>query len=159
MAEAIGVASAVTTLIATAYKSSKTLYYILSGIKNAPRHLHLLSCGLEDLYLVLGTIQAMLDDQESAQGILQSTASENLTNVLQNSLDVLSRISMIVKAYASGGTSMDISTWQRVKWTFKEKEIDDLRKRLLDHKITLNLTISVANLSVNSNQISMPWLT
>ena len=107
-----------------------------------------MSCDLEDFYLVLGTIQAILDDKDSAQGILQPMTSENLVGVLKNSMVVFSDISAIVKSYTTQGNSVDSSRWQRLKWTFKEKDVEDLRKTLLAHKMTLNMAISVANLSV-----------
>ena len=148
MAEAIGAASSVITLVITAYQSCKTLYDTLSAIRHAPTHIHHMSCDLEDFYLVLGTIQAILDDKDSAQGILQPMTSDNLVGVLKNSMVVFSDISAIVKSYTTQGNFVDSSRWQRLKWTFKEKDVEDLRKTLLAHKMTLNMAISAANLSV-----------
>ena len=148
MAEAIGAASSVITLVITAYQSCKTLYDTLSTLRNAPKHIRYISCDLEDFYLVLGTIQAIADDKDSAQGILQPMTSENLIGVLKNSLVVFSDISAIVNSYTIQGNSVSSSKWQRLKWSFKEKDVEDLRKTLLAHKMTLNMAISVANLSV-----------
>lgn len=148
MAEAVGVASAVITLVSAAYTSCRTLYETLGGIRDTPMHIHSISGDLEDFYCVLGTIQAILDDPDSAPGLLLPTTSENLTRVLKNSLTVFSDVSMIIQSYTTQGNAVNVSAWQRLKWTFKEKEIDDLRKSLLAHKMTLNMAISVANLSV-----------
>lgn len=154
MAEAIGAAASVITLVTTVYQSCKTLHDTLGAIRNAPRHIYYILSDLEDFYRVLGTIQAILDDEDSAQGILQPPSSHNLTKVLKNSLVVFSDISALLKSYSKQGNAVNASTWQRMEWTFKEKDVEDLRKTLLAHKMTLNMAISVANLSVGVSHTS-----
>ena len=148
MAEVLGVASALSTLICTAYTLCKTVHNTINRIRNTPRHIHLIAKDLEDFYVSLGTVQATLDNEDATQGILKPTTSENLTRVLQNSLTVFSDINAIVQRYAAQGDGVDLSTWQRLRWTYKEKEVEELRRRLWDHRMTLNMTISVASLYV-----------
>lgn len=101
---------------------------------------------LHDFYLVLGTIQAILDDDDSAKGILQPATSETLQKVLKSSLAVFADISALIKPYSHQVNKVDASKWGRLKWTFKEKDVEDLRRTLLAHKMTLNMAIAVANL-------------
>ena len=75
MAEAIGAASAVITLVATAYASCRKLHDAIKRIRNSPRYLYVLSNDLEDFYLVLGTLQTILDGKESADGRVQALTS------------------------------------------------------------------------------------
>ncbi|KAL6716718.1 hypothetical protein ACLMJK_006286 [Lecanora helva] len=145
MAEATGAASGILALLATAYKSCKELHKVLRGMKNTPRHLHTLSKDLEDFYLVLGSIQAIIDDGQSEWGMLDSAASNSLDAVLRSSIEIFSDINTTLKPCTIKGQSMGLSAWKRLKWSFKEKEIERVRMRLLDNKMTLNMAVSVAN--------------
>ena len=60
MAEAIGVASAIITLVSTAYATCRKLHSNFDGMINAPKHIRIISSDLQDFYLVLGTLQALL---------------------------------------------------------------------------------------------------
>lgn len=82
MTEAIGVASAITTLVATAYTSRKFLHETFNEMIHTQRDLHIISRDLEDFYLALGTIQAIFDDNENARGTMRSAPAGNLTMVL-----------------------------------------------------------------------------
>lgn len=150
MAEAIALASAVISLGTLAYKSCQGLYDVTSRIKKAPKHIHLLLSDLEDLCLVLDTLQALFNDDEfsvgSSESIPRFATFKNLATVLENCLSIFSDIRTIVQDYKSQGTSADFGTWKRLQWTFKEKVIEGYRKDLVTHKMTLNIAISVANM-------------
>lgn len=147
LAEFIGLVSGSVTLVATAYRSCQALLGALDGTKNAPKHVHTIRNDLNDFYQVLGTLQAM-HDHESTAGIVQSATSENLSEVLENSLLFLKSISNVINGISYYGFSMKGKLWRRLRKAFKEKEVEELRRILTAHKITLNLVISIANLSV-----------
>ena len=148
MAEAIGAVSAVMTLVATAYTLCKNLHDIIKRIRNTPRSLYVLSRDLEDFYLVLGTLQSILDSRESTQGMLRAVTTQSLERALQDSVGVFSDINIVVGNPTKKGNVINYPVWKRIKRTFKEKEVVNLRKMLLDHKMTLNMAISVANMFV-----------
>ena len=145
MAEVIGLTSAILSLVTTAYSSCQTLYSTFDGVRNAPKHIAVISNDLEDFYLVLGTIQALLDDEEFSAGIVQYAQSQNLCKVLEDCVAVFKNLETIISEYQAHSKDPAIRTWQRLKWTFKESEIKNLRRNLSGCKATLNLAISTAN--------------
>ncbi len=146
MADTVGLTSAIVSLVTNAYSTCQKLYSTFDGLRSAPKHITTISNDLEDFYLVLGTIQALLDDEEFSAGILQHAQSTNLCNVLRNSVLVFKNLYTIVSEYQVHSRLPEIGPWQRLKWTFKETEIRSLRLDLMGCKATLNMAISVANL-------------
>ena len=146
VAEAVGLASSLSSLVATAYSSCQKLNSIFQGARNAPKHIKALSSDLEDFYLVLGTLQALLDDEELSPGVTAQATSLNLCNVLENCISVFKSIKIIASEYQIAQKRAELGIWQRLRWTFKEPEIDNFRKDLMGCKATFNMSISVANL-------------
>lgn len=145
MPEALFFSSAILSLVTTAYSSCQKLHSTFNGVRNAPKHIAVISKDLEGFYLVLGTIQALLDEKEFSAGIVQYAQSENLCKVLEDCLFVFKDFGTIISEYQAHSMDPAMRTWQRLKWTFKESEIKDLRRKLIDCKVTLNLAISTAN--------------
>ncbi|KAM0799009.1 hypothetical protein BDR22DRAFT_964252 [Usnea florida] len=143
--EAVGLASSLSSLVATAYSSCQKLDSIFQGARNAPKHIKALSSDLEDFYLVLGTLQALLDDEELSPGVTTQATSLNLCNVLENCISVFKSIKVVASEYQIAHKRSELGTWQRLKWTFRESEIDNFRKDLMGCKATFNMSISVAN--------------
>lgn len=144
-AEAVGLASSLTALVATAYSSCQKVDSIFEGARNAPKHIKALSSDLEDFYLVLGTLQALLDDEDISPGVTRQATSLNLCKVLENCISIFKNISVVASEYQIHHKRSEPRTWQRLKWTFKESEIDGFRRDLMGCKATLNMSISVAN--------------
>ena len=145
-AEAVGLASSLSSLVATAYSSCQKLDSTFQGARKAPKHIKALSSDLEDFYLVLGTLQALLDDEEFSTGVTRQATSLNLCNVLENCISVFKSIKVIASEYQTAHKRLEVGTWQRLKWTFRESEIVNFRKDLMGCKATFNMSISVANL-------------
>ena len=146
MAEAVGLAASVMTLVSVAYKSCKSLIDTITRLDDAPKHVHAIANDLEDFYHLLGTLQAVLDEEDSAAGIIEPAMSGHLSQALKHCLEVLKTTNLIIAEYDDRDRSIvGLHLWKRVKWTFKEKEIDDVRKELAQCKMTLNMAVSVAN--------------
>ena len=148
MAEAVGLASAIVSLVSTAYSSCQKLYNTFDGLRNAPKHIATISNDLEDFYLVLGTIQELLNDEEFSASVVQYAQSENLCGVLSHCLTIFEDLNVIISEYQGHSKDLKTGSWQRLKWTFKRSKVDDLRNNLMGCKATLNMAISVANWSV-----------
>lgn len=99
MAGAVGLTSAIATLVPTAYSSCQKLYSTFDGVRNAPKHMVTISNDLEDFYLVLVTFQELLDDEEFSAGIVQHAQSGNLCNVLKNCPLVFNEFNTIISEY------------------------------------------------------------
>ena len=145
-AEAVGLASSLTNLVATAYSSCQKLDSTFEGARNAPKHIKALSSDLEDFYLVLGTLQALIDDDESSSSVIRQASSLNLCNVLENCISIFKNIRIVASEYQIHHKRSEPGAWHRLKWTFREPDIDGFRKDLMGCKATLNTTISVASL-------------
>ena len=146
MAEAIGLTASLITLVATAYSSCKTLHDLSSGICNAPRHIRALSQDLDDYYLVLGTLQSLLSDQDYHFTASHASTSKDLAMVLENSLAVFKDLNTILGTYKKRGSLASVGKRACWRWHFEEKEIEARRRSLNAHKLTMNTAISVANL-------------
>ena len=145
MAEALGLTTAIITVVKTAYSSCQELYSAFNGVRNAPKHIATISNDLQDFYLVLGTVQTLLDDEEFSAGIVQQAQSSNLCKVLDDCILVFKDFNAIICEYQAHDNGSATGTWQCLKWIFKESEIKGLQHHLVACKITLNLAISMAN--------------
>ena len=151
-AEAVGLASALITLVATAYSSCQKVDSIFEGARNAPKHIKALSTDLEDFYLVLGTLQALLDDEGFSPGVVRQATSSNLCKALENCIAIFKNIKIVASEYQIHHKRSEPGTWQRLKWTFKESEISGFRRDLMGCKATLNMSISMASLLVPASE-------
>ncbi|KAL8828279.1 MAG: hypothetical protein Q9191_002674 [Dirinaria sp. TL-2023a] len=145
MADAIGLSSALIALAATAYKSCQTLHNAIDGFRSAHEQILTLSSDLEGFYLVLGTLQTVLQDEASSGAMVERVMSEGLSKALRDSMDVFKKISAVVGKYQAPDSTSPPGTLQKAKWTFDEKKLADLRRELSECKVTLNIAISVAN--------------
>ncbi|ERF74439.1 hypothetical protein EPUS_06617 [Endocarpon pusillum Z07020] len=146
MAEPVSLAASLITIAATASELCQTVYQTLSALSEVPKQLCYIHSDLEDFYKVLGTLQALLRDEETVGGVVQPITSINLQNVLNNSVVIFKELACLIKPFEEQGGSTTLTLWQRVKWVFREKERLELRKMLIANKITLNLAISIAYL-------------
>ena len=146
MADAVGLATSILALVSAAYKSCKALNDAILSLDDAPAHVVVIADDLEDFYSVLGILTSALEDDESAAGVLEPAMSGHLSQVLRHCLEVFKAIRLILGEYDDRNRSIvGLSVWKRIKWTFKEKEVEDARKDLSHCKLTLNMVISVAN--------------
>ena len=97
------------------------------------------------VYSGLGILQSLLNDQECDSGISEPAISENVSQALNTCLKVFKELSLMVSEYQTPHEKTEVRAWQRAKWTFKEKEIGDVRLNLATCKATLNMAISMAN--------------
>ena len=107
-----------------------------------PSHLILV---FSNLYLVPGTLQANLDDEETSQAVIKQAASSNLETGPGDCIRIFNAMSSVVGEYKPANTSSAlVSNWQRLKWTFKQEEVAKLREELTACKIILNLNVNLA---------------
>ena len=146
MPEPVSVAASVVALVNGAYKLCLSIYQTIDNINNAPNHLWSISQDLKAFSSVLGTIELYLNDQETFPNFLHPATSANLNAVLLNCLTILQDLSIIINGYLTNSKNKDITWWNTLRSTWKEKEVGKLRADLADHKRTLNIAIAAANL-------------
>jgi hypothetical protein len=79
-------------------------------------------------------------------GVLQAAARTNIDNVLENSIAIFLRINSVLNQFKACGNVVDVTTWRKIKYSFKVVEVEALRSELGAHKLTLNMAISLINL-------------
>jgi hypothetical protein len=118
---------------------------------------------------VLGTLDGYIHDEDMVLGVLHPSTSEDLGAVLANSVSIFKNLQTMINEFLkefsvvdknanekstkrsqprdkSVEPKVDVSKWNSIRSTWKEKEIRILREHLASHKITLNVTIAMANL-------------
>lgn len=145
MAEAVGLSSAVLTLATAAYKSCQALHNGIDGFRSANEQMLALSSDLENFYLVLGSLQTVLQDEESAPVAVDRIMASDLSKALDGSMRIFKNLSTIVASLRRPSSSTSPGNLNKAKWALKEKSIADLRNELMQCKITLNIAICVAN--------------
>jgi hypothetical protein len=150
MADISAVTSTITTLVIKAFTISNDIYTRTQEIIDAPQHIQAITGDLEDFYSILGTLKMYLEeDGDLSAGLLHSAGRTNLEKALDNCLLMFDRINQLVGSYkARGGVS--ISTWRKIKYSFKTVETEALRSELAAHKLSLNIAISLVNLYVKA---------
>ena len=142
MAEPLGLATAIGTLISYGYKLTKTTYEAIDSFKTAPKHLRAISRDLKALYSVLGPLYGYLSEDDTATGVLHRSISLELKEVLANCVDIFKELATIVNEYSRDEIVGNVAKWHSALWPWKEKEVTRWREHLSANKITLNIAIA-----------------
>ncbi|KAM0424752.1 hypothetical protein ACHAPT_010062 [Fusarium lateritium] len=156
MAESVGLAASLITLLGTAYKLSKSIYGTVDSISAAPTHIRAVSSDAKAMFSVLGTLSSYLNDEDNAMGVLHRVVAADLGDVLTNSISVLKELQILVGEFVKGENTggQSIGKWKSIRLHFQEAEVKQWREQLVAHKITLSVAIAMANL-VNTNSTEM----
>jgi hypothetical protein len=146
MPEPIAIAAAVSTIVVNGIKICLGVYTTIDEIKQAPKYLKAVSQDLKAFYSLLGTIQAYLDDEELTRGLLHEQTCGSIQEILVNCVGILRQFEDIVTEYIKAGRLPNLTRWQKVSWTWKVKDVENLRQHLSDHKMSLGLAIAMANI-------------
>lgn len=147
MAEPVGLAASLISLLGTAYTLSKATYRAIDSIRAAPTHIKAISSDIKAMFSVLATLSSYLNDEDNAVGVLHRVVAADLGDVLTNSVSVLKELQILVGEFIKGESSrQNLGRWMRIRLHFKEAEVKQWREQLVAHKITLNVAIALANL-------------
>ena len=146
MAEPLSIVSVVAQILSTCISLCQSTAQLVDQIQYAPQHIAAIATDLRAFYGILGNLQGYLNDEETRRGVLHPTTSGDIWTVLENCVTIFRQFHAIVHGYLTAFHSPEVRQWNRVKWTWKEKEVLQLRDQLGAHKITLNVAIAAANL-------------
>ena len=131
MADPISIAS----LVAVALHSSKKVYQLIENVKGAPRDVRET---FEDSLIVreyLLQLEKNLDDDKDIV-----LGPENaLRSCLENTNLTLKSLEDTIKPFVQSKSS----TWRGLEWALKQKEINELRKRLKESQAALAMAIAI----------------
>jgi hypothetical protein len=132
--------------VLSALGASQATCRLITGIHGAPEHIRFLVDDIKDFGSILETLSMILNDSETAVGILHPRTSTDLEPILEACQMTFQEIDNIVTEFEGRQGEFDTRIWRRLKWVFKEEEISRLSKDLAERKTTLNLAISIASL-------------
>jgi hypothetical protein len=140
MAEVIGLASGLLTLIGFAYKSSKSLYDLLHDIQNCPKAIRQLRDELGDVGGVLQSLERTVSNEDDDFTTLKIP--------LQRCGDACREFQEIFTKFNSGNSKRaQLRDWVMVK--YMGEEISGFKDVLAGYKSTICIAIGDANLYVS----------
>jgi hypothetical protein len=142
MAEAVGLASGILTLVVFAFNTSKSLYEAVSSFKSQRKAVKDFQTDLESLLIILSSIR------EQAQRSSEVARLEPLRVPLDCCATTCAEMrEMLVACTAHSKEGRDsVRDWLNMR--YKEKTFEDVRKRLASYKSTLNIAFESINMSV-----------
>jgi hypothetical protein len=153
MADAIGLTASLITLVATAYTSCQTLRNTFQGLRDAPKHILMISKELQDYYCLLGSLQTVLNDRRvqsvDCYSVFDTVIMENLQRTLSSSVSLFRDLNALVIKYKVPTSSAGRSMTKSFRWNFQEKEIETLRQSLQASKLNLNSAINITTMYAN----------
>ncbi|KAJ5627354.1 hypothetical protein N7528_004781 [Penicillium herquei] len=147
MAEAAGLTASIIGIVTLAFQSSKTLYELIDGILNAPKH-------LKDLNEEVSTVSQVLSSLKSA---VEGTSDDELSDGVKNNLrdaqpaiqgcervcnELFQKISQITSHSSSTHTRLD----DRIRLKFQDKAILAFKYRIESYKSTLSIVLGLVTL-------------
>lgn len=131
--EVIGSVASVLQLAATVYSISKTLYEVGDALSSASTDIKDLAQDLETFSQELELLSTLLDGKSSrySDQVYRLTAK-----IIGDCATICEKINRVLKRLRSG------SVWSKMKWLYKEREIEKLRTRLRDLKLSLMTILS-----------------
>jgi hypothetical protein len=147
MPEPITIIAGVISIVGNVWKISKDLYELIDGIMNAPRHIIAISNDVQALYVVLGTLQGLLNDVREGDQLQAACVPifETLQQPLDNCLSICTELSAKLNKYTKPTGDVRRSKWTAFRWQFTEKETDTYRRYLAAYKSTVTIALTSAN--------------
>lgn len=143
MADDTGLTSRLLNFVTLAIASCKSLHIFLNDFNTAPDHIRMIVNDLDALHKVLATLEALLTDSELFRGVVLPADAINLEDVLRDCTSVFAEIEGRLKEVQ--GEQGYYLSFEELKWAFKKENWEELKERLGEHKLILNLVVSVAN--------------
>jgi hypothetical protein len=148
MPEPITVAAGVGSLLTSTYTLLKTLYQSIDSIRQAPKHLILVSHDLKAFYSILGTLHVYMQEEDTIAGVLHPTVRQDLDGVSTQCVSMFQDIGEFIAEFLRNDATSTVSKWRAMRYSWKENEIAQLKEHLMAHKLTLSLALCSANLHV-----------
>ncbi len=129
-----------------ALHSARRTKEFIDGIRGAPRSVNVLSNDLRSLENVLETLEGLLKNRDIVDGGGPAQVIPLLRAPLDNCISTLEELRIKVKPFTKPSGDAKTSKWRGFTWTFREKDITDVRTVLMSYKSSLDIAVSVANL-------------
>lgn len=146
MVEPLSIVAGIVSLTKVAVQSALQTKQFIDRIQGAPHALKNLSSDLNALYLVLGTLQAYLDNPRVNADPVYAAFMPMLSEPLSNCVSAFQDITKLINPFIKSTGDPNQSEWRKLKWTFREREVMNMQTILISYKHSLDIAIAVANL-------------
>jgi hypothetical protein len=147
MAEALGITASVIAIATLAYDSSKRLFEIVDGIRNAHKAISDFKTDIEALQQLLKSLASEIEGTEDANLPERfKKYLEELKPLLNGCSNACLQFEQKISKITSHSDENRTSFRDSVKLQFQEKEILTFRYRLASYKATLNIALTLAYL-------------
>lgn len=145
MADPLSVVASLGGLIMIGTRVSFVVSSFIESINSVPAQLKILSIELSTLVRVLTDLHSILHTSSEILDSVPGLTESELSTVVSGCLAILVELQGLVHKYTSMTDGKLARTWKQFQWFQKEKEIDALIKGLEMYKLTLTLTLNIAN--------------
>lgn len=140
MAEAVGLASGLLTLVVFAFNTSKSLYEAITSLKSQRQTIKDVLADLDTLVTVLATIRARAQHQTEAAKL------EPLRQPLHCCATTCQEIREMLNACTTHSKDGQPSVRDWLKMQYRQKSFDDIKNRLSSYKTTLSIAFQSINM-------------
>jgi hypothetical protein len=140
MAEAVGLASALLTLVVFTFDASKSLYEAVSSFKSQRQAIKDVLADLDALVTVLATIR------KRAQQLAEAAKLESLRQPLECCATTCKEMREMLDACSARSKDGQTSVRDWLKMRYREKSFDDMKNRLSSYKTTLIVAFQSINM-------------
>jgi hypothetical protein len=144
MAEAIGLASGILTLVLFTYDTSKSLYEAVSSFKSQRKTVKDILTDLDSLVTILASIRVQ------AQRSSEVTRLEPLREPLNCCATICQEMREMLDACTTHSNKGRDSVRDWLNMRYKEKTFEDVSKRLASYKSTLTIAFQSINIEYHS---------
>jgi hypothetical protein len=150
MADGLSIAASVTGLLAVAGQISTIIYEFVSSVADAPKSARDTLAAVEEMRLVLTSIQQAQDNGLSRipENRKKMVHIKNLVIIVRESIISLSELEAIVTLAAR--TDGRRSKRSKIKWVLEQEKIERCVQRLESHKTSLSAILGILHWSVFS---------
>jgi hypothetical protein len=140
MAEAIGLASGLVTLIIFTYETSKSLYEVVSSFKSQRKTITDVLADLDSLVTVLTTIREQAQRSQAVERL------EPLREPLNCCATTCQEMHEMLDVCAKNSKERRGSVRNWLEMQYHEKSFEDMKKRLASYKSTLTIAFESINM-------------
>lgn len=154
MADPLSITAGIAGIAASALHGTRILLDDIHKIKDAPTVIETLESDIHQINLTLQSLQGIPEAQWKALG---KAVEEQSETAIRTCTDSCAKFREDLNCWKGHSDSKKLSFRRRVNMSLiKESHIKSMSNQLRNHQGTLNILISMANLSVASHTITFP---
>ncbi len=128
--------------VAIALHAANKVYNLVEGIRDAPREIQTVSTDSKCICDTLDTLKRFLED---SKGDLPTEILQSLHIPLDHTRAVLEALLVKLKPFVTSKGELKTSKLGAMRWSFYQKDVQQLGEQLSNRKSTLNMALAVVS--------------